>query len=88
MNTDEALRRVRQIAPVLGDDVRTAVQTHAALEAANDTIPGGVMNDEFAATFNAIQNALALKLALELARIFDLSKRPPQRNRTKRPFLS
>jgi hypothetical protein len=87
MNTDEALRRVRQIAPMLGDDVRTAVQTHAVLEAANDTIPRGV-NHEFAATFNAIQNALALKLALELARIFDLSKRPPQRNRTKRPFLS
>jgi AbiU2 len=82
MNTDEALRRVRQIAPMLGDDVRTAVQTHAVLEAANDTIPRGV-NHEFAATFNAIQNALALKLALELAGIFDLSKRPPPEEQDK-----
>jgi hypothetical protein len=83
MNTDEALRRVRQIAPMLGDDVRTAVQTHAVLEAANDTIPRGVKNHEFAATFNAIQNALALKLALELAGIFDLSKRPPPEEQDK-----
>ena len=79
MDTEEALRRVRRIAPILSDDVRTAVRSHAVLEAANDTIPRGVKNHEFAATFNAIQNALGLKLALELARIFDLSKRgPPQ----------
>ena len=82
MNTDEALRRVRQIAPMLGE-WRTAVQTHAVLEAANDTIPRGVKDHAFAATFNAIQNALALKLALELARIFDLSKRPPPEEQDK-----
>jgi hypothetical protein len=67
----------------LGDDVRTAVQTHAVLEAANDTIPRGMKNHEFAATFNVIQNGLALKLALELARIFDLSKGSPPEEQDK-----
>jgi hypothetical protein len=75
MNTEEALRRVRLIAPMLRDEVRTAILSRAILEAANDAIPKGLggVHTEFAATFNAVQNALALKLALELARIFDLS---------------
>jgi hypothetical protein len=82
MNTEEALRRVRLITPMLRDEVRTAILSHAILEAANDTIPKGLggVHTEYAPTFNAVQNALALKLALELARIFDLSasRGPPE----------
>lgn len=75
MDVDEALRRVRLIAPMLRKDVRTAVLSHAAMEASNDLIPKGMtgLHSEFTDTFGIVQNGLALKLALDLARIFDLS---------------
>ncbi|AUW43861.1 hypothetical protein [Rhizobium leguminosarum] len=43
LNTEEALRRVRLIVPMLVADVQTAVLLHAVLEASNDTIPEGMM---------------------------------------------
>ena len=45
MDTEEALRRVRQIAPMLRVDVRTAVRSHAVLEAANDIVARGELTD-------------------------------------------
>lgn len=76
MDTDEALRRVKSIAPMLRGDVGTAVLSHAIMEAANDTIPKGMAGTHiaFGEIYNATQNALALKLAMDLARIFDLSE--------------
>ncbi len=75
LNTEEALRRVRLIVPMLVADVQTAVLSHAVLEASNDKIPKGMKGHwtEFNETYNAVQNALTLKLALDIARIFDLS---------------
>jgi AbiU2 len=75
MDTEEALRRVRQITPMLLDNITTAVLSRAVLGAANDTIPKGLVgvDSDFVPTFTAIQNALALKLSLDLARILDLS---------------
>ncbi|NKL18476.1 hypothetical protein GFM07_05075 [Rhizobium leguminosarum bv. viciae] len=56
-------------------DVQTAILSHAVLEASNDTIPSGMKGHwtEFNETYNAVQNALTLKLALDVARIFDIS---------------
>lgn len=75
METEEALRRVRLIVPMLRQDVSTAVTSHAVMEAANDTIPRGLTghHTEFVDTYHAVQNALALKLTMDIARIFDLS---------------
>ena len=37
MDTEEALRRVKLIAPMLRGDVERAILSHAVMEAANDT---------------------------------------------------
>jgi hypothetical protein len=75
LSTEEALRRVKSIVPMLVADVQTAILSHAVLEASNDTVPPGMKGywTEFNETYNAVQNALTLKLALDVARIFDLS---------------
>jgi AbiU2 len=84
MDTEEALRRVKLIAPMLRRDVETAILSHAVMEAANDTIPKGMAStySDFGGTYFAVQNSLALKLAMDLARIFDLSegsRYPPEK---------
>jgi hypothetical protein len=65
MDTEEALRRVKLIAPMLRRDVETAILSHAVMEAANDTIPKGMAStySDFGGTYFAVQNSLALKLA-------------------------
>lgn len=75
LNADEALRRVKLIVPMLQLDVRTAMLAHAAMEASNDIVPKGMegLHNGFTATFNVVQQALAMKLALDVARVFDLS---------------
>ncbi|GLS11637.1 hypothetical protein N181_31385 [Sinorhizobium fredii USDA 205] len=92
MDTGEALRRVRLILPMLQQDVRTAILSHAVMEASNDTIPKGMvgLHTESTDTYGAIHNALALKLALDLARIFDLPVVVGfrRKSRTKLPCLS
>jgi hypothetical protein len=89
MDTEEALRRIRRITLMLRDDIATAVTSHAVLEAGNGTIPGGLIgvDTEFVATFNAMQYALTMKLALDLARIFDLSERNPREAQDKASIL-
>jgi hypothetical protein len=76
MDTEDALRRVKSITPMMRRDVGTAVLSHAVMEAANDTIPKGMAGTHtvFSDIYFATQNALALKLAMDLARIFDLSE--------------
>ena len=93
MDTEEAIRRVRQIVPMLRVDVTTAIRSHAVLEAANDMVArrelAGV-NTEFALTFNTMRNALGLKVALDLARIFDLSENrsPEKQDKASVPVLA
>ena len=76
LDINEALRRVRLITPMLRLDVRRAVLSRAILEAANETIAKGLkgIQTEFSGSYNAGQHALAMMLALDLARIFDLSE--------------
>jgi hypothetical protein len=84
MDTTEALRRIRRITPMMRKDVETADLSSLVMGAANNTIPKGLEGvfTPFANIFLAEQNALALKLAMDLARIFDLSKNkrfPPEK---------
>jgi hypothetical protein len=76
MDTKEALRRVKLISPMLRTDVSRAVLSHAIMEAVNDAVPKGMAgtNTVFSDSYFGTQNALALKLAMDLARIFDLSE--------------
>jgi hypothetical protein len=79
LNTEEALRRVRLITPVLRGDVETAICSHAIMESANGIIPKGVARLEIdsADTYHAVQTALTIKVAMDLARIFDRPERRP-----------
>jgi hypothetical protein len=84
MDTTEALRRIRRITPMMRKDVETADLSFLVMEAANNTIPKGLedASTPFSNIYLAGQNALALKLAMDLARIFDLSKNkqsPPEK---------
>jgi AbiU2 len=90
MDTEEALRRVKLIAPMLRRDVETAILSHAVMEAANDTIPKGMAStySDFVDTYSAVQNALSLKLMMDLARIFDLSEGGPSHPREKQDKAS
>jgi hypothetical protein len=71
----DALGRVRLISPRLREDVGTAVVSSILLNAANNTIPKGLgpVYTPFERAYLGGQNALSLKLAMDLARIFDLS---------------
>lgn len=78
MDVEEALRRIRLIAPMLRQDVGTAVASHSVMEACNDVIPPGMkgIHTVFNDTYGIVQNALALKLAMDIARIFDVGQNP------------
>ncbi|WP_091132731.1 hypothetical protein [Microvirga guangxiensis] len=69
------MRRVEIIVPMLGDDIRYAIEIAETMEAANRIVPIGLEGREIkgASTYATIQNSLALKLALDVARIFDVS---------------
>lgn len=76
MNTDEAVRRVKLIVEALLADVGAAVTTHVTMETLNETIPAALGNQPAnpAYTFNAIQGALTQKVAMDIARIFDVTE--------------
>ncbi|OHV82623.1 hypothetical protein [Rhizobium sp. LCM 4573] len=78
MDVDEALRRIKLIAPMLRQDVGTAVASHSVMEACNDVIPRGMngIHTVYNDTYGIVQNALALKLAMDIARIFDVGQNP------------
>ncbi len=75
---EEALRRIRLITPMLRQDVGTAVASHSVMEACNDVIPPGMkgIHTAYNDTYGIVQNALALKLAMDIARIFDVGQNP------------
>ena len=83
---DVALQRVHKIAPMLRTDVETAIASHALMEATNEVVPRGLTDVEsrVARSYAVDQQALALKVSMDLAQIFDRSagygldrKRPP-----------
>ena len=67
---------------MLRHDVETAILSHEVMEAQNAIVPPGLKGyqTDFVQTYGAIQNALVLKLAMDVARVFDVSLgRPPER---------
>ncbi|TQI74064.1 hypothetical protein FHT98_1805 [Bosea sp. AK1] len=94
MDTDEAVRRVSLIAPMLREDVQTAIVSHAVLEASNAILPKGLsgITTPFVETYNGVQYALTMKLAMDLARIFDLSESkrfpPEEQDKASIPVLA
>ncbi|RVJ77295.1 hypothetical protein CN168_19955 [Sinorhizobium medicae] len=64
---------------MLRHDVETAILSHEVMEAQNAIVPKGLegQHTDFVHTYGAIQNALVLKLALDVARVFDFSLRYP-----------
>jgi hypothetical protein len=75
METIEAIRRVEMILPMLRLDIRSALLSHTVMKAMNDTVPKKLegLKSEFNSTYYAIQNALVLKLSMDLSRLFDIS---------------
>ena len=76
MHAEEAVRRVKLIVNLLLDDVRMAVTVHVTMETFNGTVPAALRNTtaDPAYTFNAIQDAPASKVAMDVARIFDVTE--------------
>lgn len=76
MDKHEALRRVKRILPMLINDVKTAIQSHAVMEAMNAIVPSATkgVRSPYVVTYDAVHTALVLKFAMDLARIFDLSE--------------
>lgn len=63
-------------------DVETAIMSHEVMEAQNAIVPAGLKGyqTDLVQTYGAIQNALVLKLAMDVARVFDVSTgRPAER---------
>jgi hypothetical protein len=76
LDTIEALRRAHEIETMLRADIRAMSRSHVIMETANFIVSkrlGGQKMDG-APTFNAIQNTIGLKIAMDLARIFDLTE--------------
>ena len=72
---NEAIRRVELIGKMLIADVRNASQTRAVFDAGNNTLPKILdKNIRGAHALNIIQRSLIMKLALDVARIFDVSE--------------
>ncbi len=81
LELDEALRRVRLIEPMLRMDVVGALSTYQIIIALNETIGSSGIRSEFIKSFEDIRISLALKVALDISRSFDLStsvNRSPQ----------
>jgi hypothetical protein len=75
ITTQEAVRRVGAIVPMLADDIRHAISIAETMEAANRIVPPGLAGRDIegADAYRVIEHSLAQKLALDVARIFDAS---------------
>jgi hypothetical protein len=75
ITTQEAVRRVQAIVPLVADDIRQSIEIAETMEAGNRIVPPGLNGREFdgASAYTVIHYSLALKLALDVARIFDVS---------------
>lgn len=75
VSSEEACRRVDAIAPLLLWDVRRLLETRAVMEAGNQiVIERGLVTDERAQTYNILQSRLAMMLAVDLARVLDITE--------------
>ncbi|CUX58033.1 hypothetical protein AGR13a_Lc30073 [Agrobacterium genomosp. 13 str. CFBP 6927] len=82
MDCNDAIQRIEKIVPMLRHDVETAIMSHEVMEAQNAIVPPGLKGyqTDFVQTYGAIQNALVLKFAMDVARVFDVSTgRPVER---------
>jgi hypothetical protein len=75
LSSDEAIRRTERIASLLAKDTWYALRARASLHAANDVVNEDKFDhpSRLGDTYNVIQNAVALTVALALARLFDVS---------------
>lgn len=75
MTTDEAVARVEAIVPMLTGDVGSALALVTVIRTAERTLKPELQGRtvEGARTFNLLNEALMLKLAMDAARIFDWS---------------
>lgn len=79
ISTETALDRITSIVPMLATDVRIALAVYATMEAGNKIIAErlGDRPRPGADTFNLIQNSLTMRLAIEVAKIYDHTKAFP-----------
>lgn len=77
LSVEEAVRRVEAVVDLLIKDVRHALALHISLEVANNILPPALEGQfiEGAQTFMLTRQALMMKLALDVARIYDWSAR-------------
>src|SRR5882672_945675 len=75
LDADEALRRTDRICPLLAQDTWVALRAGVAFEAANEVVLREDFGrpSKFGDTYNVVQNALLIMVALAIARVFDLS---------------
>jgi hypothetical protein len=87
----EAQRRIDAIAPMLLWDVRRLLDTRSVMDAANRmVIARGLVVGPRAEPYNVIQQRLAMMLAVDLARVFDVSagKRLDSQDKASIPILA
>lgn len=77
MTVDEAVRRVDAIAPLLLSDVRKLLDGRQVMEVANGLVQEGAGKGDRAVegvlAFNIVQQSLALSIAFDVARVFDVT---------------
>lgn len=91
VSTEEALRRVDLIVPMLALDVRRALVSRAYLQAGNGRVIADLsgLQTQAADGHDQSQNAHRIMLSIELARIFDCGNRPPEKqDKASLPILS
>ncbi|HEV7335887.1 MAG TPA: hypothetical protein VGO06_07940 [Bosea sp. (in: a-proteobacteria)] len=78
VSTEEAVRRVDRIVPMLGLDIRRALVSRAYLQASNGQVRTDLAGVETQAADGhaQTQNAHRIMLAIELARVLDVGNRP------------
>ena len=85
MDTSEAMRRVKAIMEMLVYDTERAIAVRETMEVANRILPPALKDRTFegAGAYNMMMNALAMDLALNVARLFDFTKDRPLKGQDK-----
>ncbi|MFT4131872.1 hypothetical protein [Labrys sp. (in: a-proteobacteria)] len=85
MDTVEATRRVKAITEILALETERAIALRETMEAANRILPPALKDRVFqgAEAYNMMMNALAMDLALTVARLFDFTKDRPLKGQDK-----
>lgn len=91
VSTEEALRRIDLIIPMLALDVRRALVSRAFLQVGNGRVIADLsgLQTQAAVGHAQSQNAHRIMLSVELARIFDVRNRSPEKqDKASLPILS